>query len=260
MQQVISLKGDRTLIASYSISKRKFSPWVVFLPESGAGFRHGSRSEGAALAGSKAMAKCNFLVINKPGVGPNSVDRLVFDRSFRRHVRVNDALAALRAIVPKTGRIHLVGYSEGAYLAPQIAKLDSRIKSITMIGGGTRGWLKEELANATGAERIEFHRKIRQIYERPTSPERWNGFSYATWYSYRGDNTLRALADLDLPMLAILGARDRVIDLRTTIADLILVSEHKPIQLHVFGDCGHHFTKHWPAVSKVLGKFLSELA
>jgi hypothetical protein len=63
---------------------------------------------------------------------------------------------------------------------------------------------------------------------------------------------------MELPAIAILGARDRVIDLKSAIVDLVLVSERKPIQVHIFGDCGHHFSKHWKPVSLVLGRFLSE--
>ncbi len=113
-------------------------------------------------------------------------------------------------------------------------------------------------AHASPRERVEYEKRIAEINRNPTERLRWNGFSYATWHSYRGDNTLRALRGLQLPTLAILGARDRVIDLKTTIVDLMLVSENQPIQLHVFGECGHDFTKHWLHVSRVLGRFLSD--
>jgi pimeloyl-ACP methyl ester carboxylesterase len=257
---VVSLKGDRHLLAAWSRAPRKTRRWVVFLPESGSEFRQGDRRELAGLIGAGLAKKFHFLVINKPGLGPEGVDKAMFEKSFRRERRIEDALRVLKELIPAGDRIYLVGYSEGAYLAPPIARREKRVKAVVMIGGGTRGWLKEELSNAGRREKPAFEKKIREIYRQPKSLKKWNGFSYATWYSYRGDTTLKALRDVRVPMLAILGARDRVIDLKTTIVDLMLVSEHQPIQLHVFGDCGHYFSKHWKPVSRVLERFLADLA
>jgi pimeloyl-ACP methyl ester carboxylesterase len=257
--KLIPLKGNRSLLACYSLAPRASHKWVVFLPESGSEFRHGDRQELVGLIGAHMAKKFNFLVINKPGVEADSVDKKIFEKSFRHEKRIQDTLQALKAVIPAKDKIHLVGYSEGAYNTPVVASKDKRIVSISMIGGGTRGWLKEELSNASPKEKPAYERAIKSIYKKPKSKTKWNGFSYATWYSYRSDNTLRALKSLNLPALAILGARDKVIDLRSAIVDLVLVSERKPIQVHIFGDCGHHFTKHWKPVSKVLGRFLSEL-
>lgn len=258
-RKLIPLPGERALVASYTLAKRKSRKWVVFLPESGSDFRDGDRELLASLAGA-AGRRANFLVINKPGVFDGHEDRAMFEESFRREKRIADNLLALRAIVPKGDVIHLVGYSEGAYLAPQIALLDKRVRTVCMIGGGTRGWLKEELANATKAERPRFQREIARILKTPRADLKWGGFSHATWHSYRGDHTLAALRKSKLPTLAIMGARDRVIDLKTAISDLVLISEKKPIQLHVFGDCGHYFTRHWKQVSRVLARFLKDHA
>jgi pimeloyl-ACP methyl ester carboxylesterase len=249
---------ERNIFATYSLAPKKSRNWIVFLPESGSDFRRGDRREIASLVGPRVAKSFNFLVVNKTGVGPDGTDRTMYELAFRRVTRIDDALAAINAVVPRGDKIHLVGYSEGAYLAPQIGSIDARIKSVSMIGGGTRGWLKEELSNASKKERRQYEKQIATINSRPRSLEKWNGFSYATWHSYRGDHTLRALKDVRVPTLAILGARDRVIDLRSTIVDLMLVSENQPIQVHIFGDCGHHFSKHWLQVSRVLGRFLRD--
>lgn len=250
--------GKRFVVAGYSLAPVRTRHWIVYLPESGSEFRNGGRKEVANLVGASVARRFNFLVINKSGVARDKIDKSIFEKSFRRRHRVGDALKVMRTMIPTGDRIHLVGYSEGAYLAPQIGRSDSRVRSVTMIGGGTRGWLKEELSNASARGRLALIKKVAEIYRNPNSITKWNGFSYATWYSYRGDNTLRALRDVRAPTLVILGARDRVIDLKSTIVDVILVSERQPIQLHVFGDCGHRFSKHWPQVSRVLGRFLRD--
>jgi pimeloyl-ACP methyl ester carboxylesterase len=241
------------------MAPRRSGDWLIFLPESGSEFRYGDRGELEDLVGRRIARSLNFLVINKPGLGPDYFDRDMFEESFRRTRRIEDAVVTLKKLVPKNARIHLVGYSEGAYLAPQLSLLDRRVCSMCLIGGGTRGWLKEELNNASKSEKAEYEKKAREILRSPTSIRKWHGFSYATWYSYRGDQTFRALRDVRVPTLAILGARDRVIDLKTTIVDLVLVSERQQIQIHVFGNCGHYFSKHWKQVSRVLGRFLGDL-
>ena len=256
--EIVPLKSGRFLIASYSLTKHDSRDWAVYLPESGAGFLYANRSELIELVGTEAARKLNFLIINKPGLYPWGIDKDEFERSFLRQRRIEDAIAALKAIVPEEDKIHLIGYSEGAYLAPQVARLDSRVKSITMIGGGTRGWLKEELNNAKKREKPIFVRKIKEICANPTLDRRWNGFTYATWYSYRGDSTLRALKQIRTPTLAIVGARDRVIDAKSAIADFTRMSEQKPLKLHVLSDCGHQFTKHWKPVRRLVSRFFAE--
>ncbi len=256
--KLISLKNGRSLIAGYSLAKSESKDWIVFLTESSSDFRRGDRAQLESLVGAKVAKNFNFLVINKPGLSPGKINRELFEMSFRRAKRIDDALATIKAVIPKSHRIHLVGYSEGAYLAPQVARREKRVKTVSMIGGGTRGWLKEELNTAARSEKKYYEKKLKDIYQNPNSLKKWNGFSYATWYSYRGDNALQALRKLRIPTLAILGGRDRVIDLRSTIVDLVFISERQPIHIHILGDCGHHFTKHWSQVELVLGRFLTD--
>lgn len=254
----VSLAFGRYLFACVSYAKKPSKKWVVFIPESDSEFMTAKRRDLEKLVGRRAAMGANFLVINKPGQHIDHVDTKVFERSFRRQRRIDDAVKSLGQIVPMGHTIHLVGYSEGAYLAPQVALRDKRVRTVTMIGGGTRGWLKEELSTARASEKRDYERAIRKIHRNPNSTEKWNGFSFATWYSYRGDNTLNALRKLKIPMLAIVGARDRIIDLKSTVFDLVLISERKDVEIHIFGDCGHQFTRHWHHVSKVLGRYLLE--
>src|SRR5690606_17825047 len=106
------------------------------------------RQELKNLLGRSFIEGFNLLILNKPGVGPRDLDPEVFETSFRRKTRVQDCLFALKSLIPQGHRVVLVGYSEGAYLAPEIANRDSRVQKLVMIGGGTRGWLKEEIKNA----------------------------------------------------------------------------------------------------------------
>lgn len=256
MLRRVSLSGGRSLVAAYSTAGRKSKNWLVYLPESGSVFQRTTRAELSRLLGAKLANHFHFLAINKPGQGPHSTHARQFEQSFRREHRVEDAIKVLKNIIPKEHHIFLVGYSEGAYLAPQVAREDSRVKGVVMIGGGTRGWLKEEISNAGPREKREMRRQIRKIYAHPRSTQKWNGFSYATWYSYRHDSTLTALNKLQIPVLAIIGRRDRTIDFKSTLVDLIRLSRTHPVDVRVFSNCGHSFVSHWADAWHRVRRFL----
>jgi pimeloyl-ACP methyl ester carboxylesterase len=155
----------------------------------------------------------------------------------------------------------LVGYSEGAYLAPEVALSDDRVEAVVMIGGGTRGWLKEEISNAKKSDLSYVRKQIREIESSPNSLKKWNGFSYATWYSYREDRTLESLRRLHTPALAILGRRDRTIDFKSTVQDLKRLRRQRHwIEIEVIRQCGHSFKGHWGSVRRTLKKYISSLA
>lgn len=232
--------------------------WVVYLPESGAAFQSGSRAELKQHVGADLAARLNYLVVNKAGLRPRGKDLAVFDKAFRRDLRVRDALAAMKRLIPAGSKIYLIGYSEGAYLAPEIARRDRRVAGVAMIGGGTRGWLKEELAQARPKEREGVARQIRQIYRENHSDQRWHDFTYATWFSYREDRTLKALRGLGKPVLALLGARDRVIDLKAALTDLRALQARQPVQIRLLHGCGHEFTGHWNTVRRTLKDFVRD--
>lgn len=256
----ISLSGSRSLIATYSIATSPTRTWLVFLQESGADYQNATRRELSRLLGSSLAKQFNYLVINKPGVHPDGKDTKEFERSFRRQLRIQDALITMTEVIPEDHEIFLVGYSEGAYLAPQIAKKEQRVRGIVMIGGGTRGWLKEELSNASPREKRSLQKVIRLIHNNPRSNKIWNEFTYATWHSYRGDHTLNALRQLNLPVLAILGGRDRTIDLKATREDLANLMKKRPIKLKILANCGHSFISHWPEAWIEVRRFLTSVS
>ncbi|MGE0764768.1 MAG: alpha/beta fold hydrolase [Bdellovibrionales bacterium] len=257
MRKKIALKNGRSCIAAYSFARPKATRWMVFLPESAADFMEGQRQELVLQLGSRLAKNLNYLVVNKPGVSPAGTNAPLFEQSFRRQRRIQDALTVLKNIVPENDEIFLVGYSEGAYLAPQVALQDPRVKALVMIGGGTRGWLKEELSNAGPLERPALIRQIREIHQHPRSLKKWNSFSYATWHSYREDSTLNALKKLKIPMLAILGARDRTINFKSALTDLKEMARRKPVQVRVFDNCGHSFVSHWADAWHEIKRFLN---
>lgn len=259
MQTRIELPNGRFLIAAHSKAKRLSQLWAVYLPESDADFHSGSRAELADLIGREKASELNYLVINKAGLMAKGKDADVFERSFRRRLRIQDALKALHEIIPTQDKIILMGYSEGAYLAPELAlRLRGRVQGVVMIGGGTRGWLKEELNNSNRDRSVK--KLIAKIKRQPESSEQWNGISFATWNSYSSDKTLASLKKISrrTPVLAILGRNDDVIDVKTTLTDLTKLARRKSIHTQIFPRCDHSFAGHWPAVRNSVQKFLQQ--
>ncbi len=100
MRRLVTLTENRTLVAGYSYAYRRSKEWIVFLPESGAGFQTGSRAELKMLIGQSMAAKFNFLAVNKPGISPKGKNLHEFEASFRRDYRVSDALQTMKTIIP----------------------------------------------------------------------------------------------------------------------------------------------------------------
>ena len=121
------------------------SHWVVFLPGSSAEVWDFTWAEQRALL-EPLHGRANLLQINKPGIREDgSVNKRAFEKSFRRNIRVKDYAEIIRECIPTRGTVSLLGYSEGAYLAPEVATLERRVRSMTLISGGTRSWLDEEI-------------------------------------------------------------------------------------------------------------------
>jgi pimeloyl-ACP methyl ester carboxylesterase len=258
MRKRIHLNRGRMLLASYSLSRRRgIKRWLVYIPESGAIYHEAQRSEIKSWLGPKLADQYHFLIFNKPGLKPNKTDPVEFEQSFRRQLRIKDIKKMLDKLIPTDHLIDLVGYSEGAYLVPEVANLDHRVQSIVMIGGGTRGWLKEELSNAGPRQRGACFRQIRDIMRHPRSIKIWNGFSYATWHSYREDRTYQNLTRIKAQVLGIVGARDRTIDLKSTIRDFRWLSHRKNLRFKIFKNCGHSFINHWADAWFEVQRFLS---
>src|SRR5689334_5257144 len=100
----IQLKGSRFVVVGYS-RVRGSRDWVVYVPESGADFHYGDRYELRRHLVPSLAAKFNYLVINKAGLTSRGTDKSVFERSFRRDLRVADALKAMKRVIPRNDKI-----------------------------------------------------------------------------------------------------------------------------------------------------------
>lgn len=236
--------------------------WVVFLPGSSAEIWDFDWAELRALF-DPMQGRANLLVINKPGMLPNGkVQPRAFEASFRRDRRVRDYLEVMRRCVPKSARIFLLGFSEGAYLAPEVALHDSRVRALSLISGGTRSWIDEEILKPCALNLGPVFRRVGRIYARPHSTsEHWFGISHATFTSYDNDRTLESLEKLNRPILAIHSDRDVMIDLDSARGDLLrLKREGKDITLRLFEGVDHTLEHLWYKALRASGMFFRKQA
>jgi pimeloyl-ACP methyl ester carboxylesterase len=174
-----------------------------------------------------------FVVLapEKRGVRPNDLGcrctdeyMLTNDRAQRAH----DAellLAQLSSVVPAwDGRLVIIGASEGAVVAPQIAARCPALTGVILLGGG--GWTQaRELASlerrrleAADAPRERVDRSladlsqaVRTIVGEPLSTRTWlgHGNTYRRWASYLEYSPLVDLSRIEAPIFMANGARDQ---------------------------------------------------
>jgi pimeloyl-ACP methyl ester carboxylesterase len=229
--------------------------WIVFLPGSGAQFWDLDDRELKALT-SALPVRTNFLAINKPGVGPHGkINSRLFERCFRRDLRVRHYLSVLRRRIPANGKIMLLAFSEGAYLAPELAARDRRIRCMSLISGGTRSWIDEEIFKAESTRELSAaFKRIGRIYSRPKSvADRWHGFSNATWNSYDNDRTAETLRRIRTPFMTVFGSEDRMIDLDSALADA-----RRAARVKVFKGVDHTLEHKWLEALRMSGKFFRD--
>ncbi len=252
--KTINLTGGRTLMAGVRANPG-LKHWVVLLPESGADFMEASQFELARLVGTDLSSKLNFLIVNKTGLSPIGRSS-EFERSFRRDLRVQDALDAIEQTIPSTDKIYLIGYSEGAYIAPEVALLEKRVGAMALLAGGTRSWLEEELSLTPAAQKHHVLKAIEKIRRDPNNTKKcWRGFSYATWSSYDNRRTLDCLSQLTIPVLAVVGARDHLVDTVCALDDLWSLEDNGDLEVEVLAKCGHFVDSNRSAVRELLKAF-----
>lgn len=253
--QQISLKDGRKLMIRESLTGSRF--WLVFLSGSAAEWSDFDALETQDLMG-RFREEPNLLIIGKPGVAPDGrVSEAAFERSFRRDLRVRDYLDVLRQQIPARDKILLMGFSEGAYLSPEIASLDPRVRAVALLSGGTRSWIDEEIYKMGARQEGKVLKRIGRVYARPESRTlTWFGNSHATWMSYDNERTAESLRALRIPILAIHGSNDRMIDVDSARQDLRDLSNPQ-VEMHLLNGEDHTLGERWNFALKLVSRFFA---
>jgi pimeloyl-ACP methyl ester carboxylesterase len=183
--------------------------WIVFLPGSDCG--HYDPEDSRWIAWSRSHKSYGVLSIDKAGMRVDGTcSTSEFHWSARRQQRIDDVLFILNSILPSDAKIILFGESEGGYIAPDVAKFDSRVKALILLSAGTRSWIEEELKLAKPSQRPKLTQFFQQeVLGNLSFDKFYEKLSYAQLNSYDTNQTYLSLASSPIPVLMINGARDR---------------------------------------------------
>ncbi len=254
----VRLKDGRSVVVGQRSAPIEGRKWVVFLPGSSAQL-HRAEEEDIQNLLQNDKDHTHFLVINKAGLNiGRGVNKRIFERSFQRQQRVSDTLEVIKKIIPRGHEICLVGYSEGAYIAPEVATHLAAVKAIVLLAGGTRSWLAEELNKMKPQEFSSTADRLFEIYAQKNPRKRWKGYTHRTWLSYDNDQTLKALEQLEIPIYSIYGTKDDLVDTASVARDFRALKKMKRtlIRQKSIKGFGHDFNERWDLVYDFAHKFM----
>ena len=236
------ISASRTVRATINLVARSdASTLTYFLVQPGGGARYplvlyldGSscRSVTESLQYFPTLVENGYGVVapEKRGVQPDDNGKACsedFLRTNDRRQRVADAdllLAVLPAKVPRwDGRLVVIGGSEGATIAPEVAVRHPATVAVILMAGGAMDQAreleilkrKEPRAATAGDPEIEravaeMNAKFREIEADPSPAKSWLGpaNTYRRWASYLRYRPLDFLAKLTCPIYMVHGARD----------------------------------------------------
>lgn len=199
--------------APISIEKNsKTTDWLVLMPGSGCSFAEIGDSH--FLKWLMAKRDYNVILIGKTGadLGKDEdacrVDE--FQHSSVRSQRILDNQTIMHDLIPANARILLAAISEGAYIAPDVALADERVKAYIDLSGNSKSWMVEELmfvpegpardklANFFNNE-VRGHNSFTQYYV---------DWTYAYLNSYDTHRTYDVFKQLQIPIIWLNGDHD----------------------------------------------------
>lgn len=254
----VRLRDGRKVVIGMRRAPIESGKWVVFLPGSSPQLHRAEEDDIRKLLG-RDSDHTHFLVINKAGLNiGRGVNKRVFEKSFQRAQRVGDAIEVIRKVIPRGDEVCLIGYSEGAYIAPEIATRLPRVKALVLMAGGTRGWLAEELRKMKPKEWLGMADRLVEIYAQKNPSKKWRGVPHSTWLSYDNNRTLRALEQLEIPVFSIYGNKDELVDTASVAQDFKWLKRMKPtlIKHKLLDGFGHDFNDKWDLVYGYAHKFM----
>ena len=189
-------------------------------------------------------------------------DSLLFLQTDCRERRLEDIQFALNYIEKNAYKnsleeIFLFADSEGGALVPELASNNNRIKrAIILATGGYEQSKQFELLlekeknenykgflTSNGITSKEYLQKQYSIIKNnPSSEQFWLGHSYKYWNSFLWYNPDEIIEKLDIPLLHIIGGRDRSVPVES-IEYLMERFKHKTnLEFHIIPDLDHSFT------------------
>jgi hypothetical protein len=193
----------------------KTTDWLVLMPGSGCGFYEIKDSH--FLTWLKAKREYNILLIGKAGSDLGKDDNACrvdeFQHSSVRSQRITDVHTIMRDLIPSSARILLTAISEGAYIAPDIALEDARVKAYIDLSGNSKSWMDEEImCVSAGAARDKLEKFFDdEVRGNNSFTKYYSDWTYAYLNSYDTHRTYDVFKQLEIPVIWLNGDNDETL-------------------------------------------------
>ncbi len=243
--EAYQLKTDELGVVNYYLTPStddEPKPLMVYLDGSGADplFQQVEQGISSTIAMDYQQLSKNYqvLVISKPGVpfigkGPLSVagysdykEPVAYTERLSLAWRVESAHLIIQKLVEENTvdptRIVILGFSEGAQVAPFVAEKNQHVSHVLLFGGNGLNQFFDPIITArqkalTGQTSEESAQRTidslysvyADIYAQPASTQkRWWGHTYKRWASFAQRDPLEVLIELDIPIYMANGSLD----------------------------------------------------
>lgn len=183
-----------------------------------------------------------------------------YDARYSLDWRAESAAQAIDMLVKKlsidTSRVIVMGYSEGAQVAPRVAVLNKRVTYVVCFVGNALDQFydfllearlhveKSELTPEQGQVIVDsLFTQYEAIYKSPASTaQRWYGATYQKWASFSNTTPLESMLSLAIPILYVGGGRDRnQLILAMDYARLAFIRQGKTnLTYKIYPNCDHY--------------------
>ncbi len=215
-----------------------------------------------------------ILLISKPGVPfidevksdkngyPIDQEPIEYKKKLSINWRVESASSIIDDLIMEkkidTSKIVVLGFSEGAQVAPTLAKENKNITHLLLFGGNGLNQLFDPIINARlkascgQISEIDAQKEIdslfieyKQIYKEPKNTDKeWWGHTYKRWASFTENDPYKILLELDIPIYLANGSLDENSVLSADYIQLEFIKNKKNnLTYKTYANCDHHFNE-----------------
>jgi len=215
-----------------------------------------------------------ILLISKPGVPfidtvesdgngfPIYKEPTEYKEKISLSWRVESANSIINNLIIKekidTSRIVVLGFSEGAQVAPKLAKENDNITHLLLFGGNGLNQLLDPIINARlkatrgQISEIDAQKEIdslfieyKRLYDEPNNTKKqWWGYTYKRWSSFTETDPYKYLLELNIPIYIANGSLDENSVLSADYIQLEFIKNKKEnLTYKTYPNCDHQFNE-----------------
>lgn len=245
-------------------------PVIVFLQGSGPYpifWKSGDNTATTVVFSKEQLKGYYFVVISKPGIpfygDSNDEVPRVYHELMDFSYRAETASLVIKELLKKPWvdkkRIILVGFSEGAYLAPKVAAQNDEVTHLACFLGGSLSQAYDPAFNLLNDEKHagdhseellndldDYLQILRDINQDADSTTKfWRGHTYKMWTGFFDYSPKNDLVKLGIPIFYAIGSKDRASPFEGNIIVPVEFARlgKKNLTLEICRNCDHGFNE-----------------